>query len=61
MAKLIIDCPNTGKPVFTGIDLPKSTLESTTLENNTTDCPHLDCPEDTHTWDKEDAYLEGEG
>lgn len=61
MAKLIIDCPNTGKPVSTGMDLPKSTFESTTLENNTTDCPHPDCPEDTHTWNKEDAYLEGEG
>lgn len=61
MPALLIDCPETGKPVHTGINLPESAFESSTLQNNTTDCPHPDCPEDTHAWDKEDAYLEEGG
>jgi hypothetical protein len=55
MARLMITCPNTGEPVFTGIDLPESVLESAELRDNGVGCPH--CGQ-THVWSKEDAYLE---
>lgn len=60
MANLMIDCPETGRSIHTGMDLPRSAFESVTLQNNTTDCPHSDCPEDSHTRDKGDAYFEDE-
>ncbi len=58
MAKVMINCPVTNKPVFTGIVLDKQSFESTTLENNT----FAPCPEcgKSHTWNKKDAFLEEE-
>ena len=53
---VMITCPNTGKPVPTGIGMNKASWATTTLADNTVgECPH--CGQ-THTWSKEDAYLE---
>lgn len=57
MARLMIDCPVTGKPVFTGIDMPAQALENATMIDNKVTCPHC---RDTHVWQKEEAYLEKE-
>jgi endogenous inhibitor of DNA gyrase (YacG/DUF329 family) len=55
MARLMIRCPQTGKPVFTGMDMPPAAFDRATLESNTVRCPHCGEP---HTWQKADAYLE---
>jgi hypothetical protein len=48
----MIDCPNTGKPLFTGIDVPS--LDSVDLSNNRVTCPH--CGQ-VHTFDNSNVYL----
>jgi hypothetical protein len=57
MGKLMIRCPNTGKPLFTGIAIDRATFENPTnvFRNNTVGpCPH--CGQ-MHTWSKEDAFV----
>lgn len=58
MAQVLIDCPETGKPVATGWDLDWSGLEAAEIESQTLDCPI--CGK-THRWTKEDAYLRADG
>lgn len=57
MARVMIQCPRTGRAVFTGIAMNAASFESSTLLRNTLRCPA--CGED-HTWDKKDAHLEGQ-
>jgi hypothetical protein len=58
MARVMIKCPSTGKPLSTGMDFGKQAFETSTLTNNTVGpCPH--CGQ-MHTWSKKDAWLEGE-
>ena len=57
MGRVMIDCPTTGKPIFTGVNLPKAVLDSSTMPDNTVRCPHCEQP---HKWNKKDAYIEGE-
>lgn len=57
MARVMIQCPKTGRAVFTGIAMNAASFESSTLLRNTLRCPA--CGED-HTWDKKDAHLEGQ-
>lgn len=57
MPEVLIDCPTTGKPIYTGIALSKQTFEGAAMQGNTVQCPHC---QQMHTWDKEDAYLEDE-
>ena len=54
MAKVMIKCPVTGKPVFTGMDFPKN-MDMSGVRNNSVGCPH--CGR-SHTWDGKDAYFE---
>lgn len=57
MAMVLIRCPNTGKPLATGIGMDPGSFASSTLLNNTVGpCPH--CGQN-HTWSKKDAWLEG--
>jgi endogenous inhibitor of DNA gyrase (YacG/DUF329 family) len=56
MARIMIRCPSTGQPVYTGIDANRQSFESSSFRNNITSCPHC---KQKHTWSKEDAYLEG--
>lgn len=57
MPEVLIDCPSTGKPIETGIALSKRHFESADMRDNSIQCPHC---RQTHTWDKEDAYLKEE-
>ncbi len=57
MARVMITCPVTGMVVFTGMDLPKKEFEAADIRDEIVKCPH--CSQ-THTWQKEDAYLVGE-
>jgi len=58
MPEIMIKCPETGKPVSTGIAMDKASFESTDMSDNTLGkCPA--CGKD-HVWSKEDAFLKGE-
>lgn len=54
---IMITCPNTGRPIPTGIGADKDSFESAQLSNNAVGCPA--CGE-THVWNKKDAYLDEE-
>lgn len=58
MAQLLIDCPETGRPVATGWDLDWSGFEAAEIEPQTLDCPACGQP---HRWTKEEAYLRADG
>jgi endogenous inhibitor of DNA gyrase (YacG/DUF329 family) len=54
MPKIMITCPETRKPVFTGMDLPKNVFEKAQIQGNSVSCPH--CGQ-VHAWSRDDAYL----
>jgi hypothetical protein len=56
MARVMIDCPASGNPVPTGLNLSAKAFEGLPLVGNIL----RGCPEcgQHHTWAKEDAYLE---
>lgn len=63
MPRIMITCPVTQKPVYTGISTSTSTtklgLDISKYGSNTFGpCPS--CGQ-AHTWDKSNAYLESEG
>lgn len=53
--KVMITCPNTGEPLWTGILLDWSSWEAAELVQNKVSCYHCGA---IHTWDKKDARLE---
>jgi hypothetical protein len=57
MARVMINCPATKKPVPTMMDMDQISFDSSSLENNSFE----PCPEcgGAHTWNKDDAFLEG--
>jgi len=55
MARIMIACPRTGRPVDTGIDIDEEGFKSADLGRNTVTCPHCGL---IHTWQKAQAYLE---
>jgi hypothetical protein len=58
MPEIMATCPSTGKPIPVRIAMPKPSFEASTFVGAKVSCPH--CGQ-AHTWNKEDAYLEGEG
>lgn len=56
MGQVVIDCPDTGKPLSTGMSMPKETFESSSFDNNSVGpCPHC---KKMHTWSKADARVQ---
>jgi endogenous inhibitor of DNA gyrase (YacG/DUF329 family) len=55
MARVMVNCPATNKPVFTGMDFDKRTFESANISGNSFRCSECGS---FHTWNKEDAHLE---
>ncbi len=55
MAQVFIRCPNTGKPVLTGIRMDRELFESSYLRNNSFTCPA--CSR-VHTWNQDEAWAE---
>jgi transcriptional regulator with XRE-family HTH domain len=53
--RVMIRCPETGKPVFTGVELTPAEFESTGITGMEVFCPHC---KSGHLWDKSDAFLE---
>ena len=58
MARVMIACPDTGRPIYTGVSYDEVTFESSQLADKSVFCPEC---EQVHTWNKQDAYLESEG
>lgn len=56
MALLLINCPTTGKPLSTGIDVPQG-MSLDGINNNRISCPYCG---DVHSWNGSDAYFEGD-
>jgi len=55
-AKVMIRCPETGEPVYTGLSMDKRSFELDFVQSNVlVKCPA--CEKD-HVWSKDDAFLE---
>ena len=59
MPRIMITCPNTGKPIFTGMSMDRYSFEQ---DNKAFSDTGASCPEcgEVHPWQKQDAYLEDE-
>ncbi len=57
MARVMITCLESGKPIYTGMSFDEITFEATRLTDKSVLCP--ECGR-VHTWNKQDAYLESE-
>ncbi len=57
MARVMITCPETGKPIYTGMSFDGITFEASQLIEKSVLCP--ECAQ-VHIWNKQDAYLESE-
>jgi hypothetical protein len=53
--RVMILCPQTGKEVFTGVELAPAEFESMGISGMEVSCPHC---MGTHRWDKSSAFLE---
>lgn len=58
MSRLLINCPETGKPVYTGLNMEWYALEALELGEQELDCP--ECGR-RHCWTKHDATLQADG
>lgn len=59
MPKIMINCPNTGKPVFTGMSMDRRSFEQDSKAFSLTGTPCPECGE-VHEWSKQDAFLADE-
>ncbi len=57
MARVMIACPVTGRPIYTGVSYDEDTFETSQFADKSVFCP--ECGQ-VHTWTKHDAYLESE-
>ena len=58
MPQVMIMCPETGKPVYTGMNFDWWSFESVQLPKSSIACPK--CGE-VHEWEKTDAFLQADG
>lgn len=58
MARVMIHCPETGKPVYTGMTFDWSAFENVRIGERKVFCPA--CGE-YHAWKRTDAYLDEVG
>ena len=58
MPRVMIECPETGRPVYTGINLNWETFESYRFDSQTLSCP--ECGRQ-HQWSRADALLDEAG
>ena len=55
MPRVLIECPETGELIPTGVELKEEEFAASNLRNKRVDCP--ECGR-THVWQIEDAILE---
>ncbi len=58
MPQLFIICPNTGKEVYTGLNMDWFALDSYNLGEQSLVCRRC---QETHTWTKDDVQLRSDG
>ena len=58
MPRVMITCPETEKPVYTGMNFDWFSFESTKIALKSIFCPN--CGKE-HSWGRNDAYLESDG
>lgn len=58
MSRVMILCPETDKPVYTGMNFDWYTFESTRIAEKSVVCPA--CGQE-HSWGRTDAYLVADG
>lgn len=58
MARVMITCPETGKPIYTRLNFDWNTFESVRIGVRTVYCPK--CGKE-HTWRRQDADLDEDG
>ncbi len=58
MPRILITCPETKKPVYTGLNFDWFTFDAMEIEPTSMDCP--ECGQ-RHRWQKADAYPEADG
>ena len=58
MSQVLITCPETRRPVYTGLNYEWPVFDSINLPAQTLKCPL--CGKD-HQWAKSDAYLRADG
>ncbi len=58
MPRVMIECPETRKLVYTGLNLDWFAFESTQLGENALRCPSCG---GVHAWDKKDVQLVADG
>ena len=58
MPQLFILCPETGKEVYTGLNMDWFDLDAYDLKPEPLECPHCD---GTHSWTKDDVQLRADG
>jgi hypothetical protein len=57
VSRIMIICPESDMPFYTGLDMDHAAFESADLEDQSATCPHCG---GVHAWRKEDAFLVGE-
>ncbi len=57
MARVMITCLESGKPIYTGMSCDEITFETIQFTDKSVLCP--ECGR-VHAWNKQDAYLESE-
>ena len=57
MPELLITCPNTNKPIETGIAMQKGPIADDAFQDNSLQCPHCG---DVHSWSSKDVYFAGD-
>lgn len=58
MPQVFVYCPETEKPVYTGLNFDWFTFEGLEIGEQSLDCPV--CGK-THSWTREDAFLRADG
>lgn len=58
MSQVLIDCPETGEPVYIGLNFNWFTFEALELGDRSFECPV--CGR-VHAWTNDDAYLRSDG
>ena len=58
MSQVLITCPETKRPVYTGLNYEWPSFESADLPRQTLKCPQCG---NIHSWQKSEAYLRADG
>ncbi len=58
MSQVLITCPETGRPVYTGMNFEWSTFETLDLPEQSLKCP--ECGK-IHAWTKSEAFTRADG